>query len=498
MTRILAICLALPACALAIESISPGDSLYLDFDKALKVVISNNSDVQEAKYNWIAQAEIARGAFGEFEPHIVGRAYKEKGESPSALFTETKDEYKIGIKGKLPTGTEYDVGFNQATYTHSNYTSELYFGGELRQHLLKNGLPYFSPTSDIKIAKLEQELAYQKYRDALSEIIERFCNTYWDYYYAQQTLRFSTESARVANEIVTDAKKRLEQGLLSFLDYQKTIAEYSDREAARLDALDKMRNARLTLLLALSSKEFMQDSRPIAIHPNTQLDTSLMQDSIMLLDSISLMHPSFLAQSAEVEIQETELNQHKTDFLPTVDLVGNYGIRSRDNDARAAVSDFKRKKRRQTVLAGGVEIDIPLFANVNERHQMAAKKATIRSARVKLSLIQNKLYEEYRMFQHRAIELRNQWMLSETAVQYHEKELQEEFKKLELGKSNYHQIFDMEEDLREAQQRHLECMRSLRVIDVRLSRATGKLLQQNNLEQWKGQKLTLHEDLLKD
>ena len=84
------------------------------------------------------------------------------------------------------------------------------------------------------------------------------------------------------------------------------------------------------------------------------------------------------------------------------------------------------------------------------------------------------------------------------AVAYHQKELEEEFKKLALGKSNYHQIFEMEEDLREARQKHLENMKMLRIIDVRLARARGKLLMQTGLEKWNQGKLSLREDLLHD
>lgn len=481
-----------------VVSAAESDSLRLDFNQALEIVIRNNGDIQDAKYNWMVQHEKAKGAYGEFEPHLVARAFKESAERPGALFTETKDEYKIGVQGKLPSGTEYNVGFNQASYTHSDYTSELYFGGEVRQHLLKEGPLFLSSMGNLRVAELERELSFHKYRETLSEILEKFCDTYWNYFYAQQTLQFAEKSASVANEIVIDAKKRAELGLLSQLDYQKTVAEYSDRESARLEAMDKLRTARLALLLMLSSQEYVRDPRPIAITPDTKLDSSIVLDSLTFLDSISIMHPSYLAQSAELEIRNTELKKSKTNFLPTIDLVGNYGIRSRDKNADEALRKFKSSSKRQSVLAGGIEIDIPLFANISERHQIAAERASIRSASTRLALIQSQLYEEYRILQQRARELRNQWLLSEVAVAYHEKELQEEFKKMELGKSNYHQIFDMEDDLREAQQRHLECMKSLRVIDIRLVRSTGKLLLQNGLESWKGDKLTLREDLLSD
>ena len=474
------------------------DSLYLSFEDALNVVIAHNSDVQEAKYEWINRKEIAAGSYGDFEPQLVGRMFKERGDSPSALFTETKDEYKLSIQGNLPTGTQYDVGFNQAAYTHSDYTSELYFGAEVRQHLLKDGPLFFAPTNNLRQAKLQQEAAYQKYRNSLTDIIENFCDAYWNYYYSEQILLFATKSASVAKEIVDDAGKRLNLGLLSILDYQKAVAEYSDRESARLDALDKLRSARLSLLLMLSSSEYIQDPRPIATHPDLNIDTTVTTDTLALMDSIKLMHPVYLFQKADLELKETVLDGHKSAFLPTFDLIGNYGIRSRDDNAKTAIHNFKETKRRQTVLAGGFEFSVPLFANVKERHQMAAEKANVRAATVRLTLVFDKLLEEYRILKRRSAEVRSQYQYGVTSVEFHEKELEEEFKKIQSGKSNYHQIFEIEEDLREAQKRHLETIRTLHIIDVRETKAKGKLLLQNHLESWHEGKLLLREDLLSE
>lgn len=474
------------------------DSLYLTFEDALNVVIAHNSDVQEAKYEWIKYKEEARGAYGDFEPQLVGRMFNERGDRPGALFTETKDEYKLGIQGNLPTGTQYDIGFNQATYTHSDYTSELYFGGEIRQHVLKDGPIYFSPTSNLRQAKLQQETAYQKYRNSLTDILEKFCDAYWNYYYSDQILLFATKSAEVTKKIVDDAAKRLELGLLSPLDYKKTVAEYSDRESARLEALDRLRSARLELLLTMSSSEYMQDTRPIAIHPNLQIDTSTNLDSAALTDSIKQMHPIYLYQAADLELRQTILNSHKTNFLPTFDLIASYGIRSRDDNARTAVHNFRETKTRQTVLAGGFEFSISLFANIKERHQISAEKANVRASTVRLSIVLDKLFEEYRILRQRSSEIRNQYQFGTISVAFHEQELEEEFKKMYMGKSNYHQIFEIEEDLRNAQTRHLETIRMLHIIDVREAKAKGKLLLQNKLENWHDGKLLLREDLLNE
>ncbi|MBR4559640.1 MAG: TolC family protein, partial [Fibrobacter sp.] len=197
----------------------------------------------------------------------------------------------------------------------------------------------------------------------------------------------------------------------------------------------------------------------------------------------------------EVMLRESELSARRADWLPTVDLIGNYGIRSRNDKAREAVRNFKTEGKRQTVLAGGIEINIPLFGGVAERHRISAQKYSVRAARTRLMLLQAQIFEEYRILQNRAQEIREQWRYGQIAVEYHQKELEEEFKKLAMGKSNYREIFEMEEDLREAERRQLENMRTLRIIDVRLMRATGKLLLQNGLETWKNEKLVLREDL---
>ena len=143
-------------------AIISNDSLFIDFSDAIDIIIANNIDIQEAKYNWIAQSEAATGSYGEFEPHLTARAFSEKGDAPNTLFTETRNEYKIGVQGKIPTGTEYNIGFNQTSYTHSEYTSELYFGGELRQHVLKGGPLFYASFNNQLAAKYQKELALQK------------------------------------------------------------------------------------------------------------------------------------------------------------------------------------------------------------------------------------------------------------------------------------------------------------------------------------------------
>jgi outer membrane protein TolC len=471
------------------------DSLVLSLKDAMTLLIRYNPDIQEAKYEWISRSEMATAAYGDFEPRLVGRLNKEEGERPGARFAETKDEYKLGVEGKLPTGTEYNVGFNQVTYRHSDYTSEIYFGAELKQPVLR-GFWYWAPLNNVQQAHQEEMSAFHQYRKTLTEIIEKVSTAYWDYYYALQVLHFETESVDVAKSICADGQKRLQQGKLSAIDLRKAIAELSVRQSRQIEALGAARDARSKLLLLLSAPELLKSKKILTVNPSLAIDSIWRPDSVALIDTLQKIHPEYLQQKAELERRQRIVDYHKSEILPVFNLVGAYGIRSRDDNADAAIAKFRSESRRDHVLSGGFEIEVPLFANHKERHLASAEAANVRSAQVRLGLIVNKLIEDNLILRQHAVEILEQLGYERTIVEYHQQELVEEMKKLNMGKSNYHVIFDMEEDLREAQKKEIEVVRLMHIIQIQLEQALGTLLLRNKLELWKDNEIYLRNDLV--
>lgn len=470
------------------------DTLVLSLDSALAILIKNNPDIQTAKYDWISKSEEASAAYGDFEPRLVGRLNREKGEHEGALYSENKQEYKLGVEGKLPTGTQYNVGFNQTTYQHSDYTSEIYFGATLTQPILRDFL-YWSPMNNVFQAKEEKEAAFQEYRKTISEIIEKFCTSYWDYYYALQVLQFETESVAVAESISTDAEKQLQQGLLSPIDREKTIAELSIRKSGQLDAMSQVREQRSDFLLFLNDPKLLRSPKEITVEPRLEMDSLWQPDSIALLDSLQKIHPEILMQKAEVERRKLVKDAHKSEMLPKVNLIGSYGIRSRDENADEAVAKFRSESRRDHVLSGGFEIEVPLFANHKERHLVAAEKANVRGAEVKLNLLCNKILEDNLVLRERAKEILSQLNYEQTSVHYRKEELSEELKKVRAGKSNYHEVFDIEEDLRDAEKKEIEVIRMGHLLEIKLDKAMGSILIRNGLEFRRNNEIYLREDL---
>lgn len=472
----------------------PGDSLVLSLDSALSLLIANNPDIQQAKYEWLSKSEAATAAYGDFEPRLVGRLNKEKGEHSDALYAETKDEYKLGVEGKLPTGTSYNIGFDQVTYKHSDYTSEIYFGATLKQPVLRNFL-YWAPMNGVFQARQEEEVAFQAYRKSIAEIIEKFCTSYWDYYYALKVLEFETESVAVAESISVDAEKQFKLGLLSAIDDEKTIAELSIRKSKQLDAKSNLRDEQSNFLLLLNDAGLLRNKRPLTIHPETKIDSVWAPDSLALLDSLKKIHPEILMQQAEVVRRKLVKDTHKSEMLPELNLTGSYGIRSRDDNANEAVAKFRSESRRDHVLSGGFEIEVPLFANHKERHLAAAENANVRGAEIRMQLLCNKIMEDNLVLEKRASEIMSQLIYEQTSVKYRKEELAEEFKKMRAGKSNYHEIFDIEEDLREAEKKEIEVIRMAHLLQIKLDKSLGALLSRNRLEYRKEGEIYLREDL---
>ncbi len=472
----------------------PADSILLSLDSAMILLIKNNPDIQEAKYQWLSKSALATSAYGSFEPKLVGRIHRERAERPGALFTEAKDEYKLAVQGSLPTGTQYDIGFNQLTYEHSDYVSELYFGGELKQPLLK-GFLFFAPVNEIRQARAEKEIYFQNFRKKLTEIIEQLETTYWDFYYYLQILNFETESVEIARTITQDAEKRLEQGKMSPLDFQKAKAELSVRLSRQLEALGNVRHKQSEFILMLANPELFNDSRPLTVHPELNEIPNFPADSLLMIDSLKKIHPEFLGQKSEIEKRMHYRDLYKSERLPTLNLIGSYGIRARDNSAHDAALKFRSEKRRSKVLAGGIEVEIPLFTGYREKYIVKAEEMNIRAAQVRLNLTSHKLTEDSFLLRKRVIELSEQMALEKTAVEYHKKELEEEYKKLLAGKSNLHEIFDKEDDLREAQKKEIEQIRMYHISLIQLQKVQGKLLIKNGLEILKDETIYLREDL---
>ena len=105
-------------------AIISNDSLFIDFSDAIDIIIANNIDIQEAKYNWIAQSEAATGSYGEFEPHLTARAFSEKATPPTRYSPKPATNTRLAFKVKFRLGPNTtSVSTKRVTRTANTHQS---------------------------------------------------------------------------------------------------------------------------------------------------------------------------------------------------------------------------------------------------------------------------------------------------------------------------------------------------------------------------------------
>lgn len=455
-------------------------TLALPLSKALEHFLLYNPDVREAIYEWRYRQELSSSNWGEYEPRLVGRINQERAGRNKALFEEVKEEYKLGIEGDLMTGTSYDIGFTQTSYHHSDYNSEIYVGAKAKQSLLK-GVWYGAPLLSLRISQAEEKKSLHDLRAKLAEMVEKLCNNYWDYSYRLSLEEFETQSVQVAKTVLEDAMKRVQAGKMSSLDAHKASAELAVRQSRLLDAQSSTRESRSELLLLIADPAWLH-REAFYVQPSSGISSLPSLDSLQAQDSIQAKHPEYLSAFYELEKRSLNRDKHKDQRLPSVSLLGSYGVRARGKTEAAAINKFQDPSMREMVASAGIEFEVPLFASHRERHLVKAEEQNIRSGQVRLKLITYKLAEDYLTLKKRLSEIQLQADFEHRYVQYHQDELKSEFQKLSAGKSNLKTVFEVEEKLREAQRKELEVNRIAHVIETRLDRTIGRLLGINGLE----------------
>ncbi len=409
------------------------------------------------------------------------------------MVSEIKEEYKLGVQGSLITGTQYDVGFNQTNYDHSLSKSELYLGATVKQPLLK-GIWFGSLWANQKIARLDEVKSLHEYRTQLAQIIEKMFTAYWDYFYSLRVYASESQSVAVAQSILEDGYKRVEQGKQSKLDLSKAQAELAIRLSRRMDAMSSVRDSRNQLSLLLGDPNLLGVTA-FTVEPKL---TSLLSDSVFsisMMDSIPLVNSTYLAQWNELERLKVIKKSHIDQALPSLNLVGSYGIQSTNRSTEMAIQNFSDPGMRDQVISGGVEIEVPLAFNYKERQTVQSAEQSIRAAKVRLGMIGQQLNQNCQILQKRSTDLSQQALYEHTSVSYHQSELASEIQKLNAGKSNYRTIFDIEEKLREAEKKEIEVIRAYYLAKLKMEITSGQILIRYGLESHVAGTFVLRKDL---
>jgi outer membrane protein TolC len=235
----------------------------------------------------------------------------------------------LGVNQNLPTGGFYNVNWNNQRFTSTNLFNNFSpqvasnINAQISQPLLKN----------FGIDTIRQQIqTSQKLRDLsdiqLGQIITQTSrgvrNAYWDLSYAIDNLKAQQESLKLAQQSLSDNRKRVEIGTLAPIDIVQAQAEVASNEervilaeAAIKRAQDNLR----TLILDPATPEFWNTAfQPTDAAPFTEQAV----DTDAAVRSALDKRTDLRSAKNSIERSDVDIRYLKNQILPDVSAQATY------------------------------------------------------------------------------------------------------------------------------------------------------------------------------
>jgi outer membrane protein len=141
----------------------------------------------------------------------------------------------IGVQQNLPTGTFYQVNWNNARFTSTNlfnnFSPQLSsnFNLQVTQPLLRN-FSIDQIRQQVLNSKKVRELSDIQLDAAITQTLRNVKNAYWDLSFSIDNLKAQQESLTLAQQSLRDNQKRVEIGTMAPIDIVQAQAEVASNE----------------------------------------------------------------------------------------------------------------------------------------------------------------------------------------------------------------------------------------------------------------------------
>jgi len=352
---LLLLCALLPA-ARAEESVPAARSLTMR--QCIELALDANLDMQIERINPdIQRWRIAREQ-GAFDPALIGGVRYEENSSPLG-YDEERLDANGGVRGRLPTGTEYGLTAFDTRSSSSLTTNFLFTGGaaiSLTQPLLKNfGLGV--NTAAIRIARRNRDTATEQFRQQVINTVSDVNNAYYELVFAREDYKSKIEDLHRAQLLLEDNRKRVRIGVLSPLDVTQAEAGVAEREEAVIVAERVIQDNENTLKRLIT-----QDIAPwlgVTIIPlDEPATTAIATDTSESIRTAFANRPDYRQAKHEVERRQILVKYNRNQLWPEVDLQGSYGWNGRGNTFGNFSDNLSSGD--YPVWAVGVTVTVPL------------------------------------------------------------------------------------------------------------------------------------------
>ena len=305
--------------------------IHLNLKEVIERVLAGDPELEISRISLQQSAHSAKGAEGYFDPVFKLDASKSRTVTPmasimtsSGKLTSTEFAFSPTISGfSRWLGSSYSFSFtdskqtNDSTFTTLNpqYPSSLNL--TFTQPLLRN-LRMDSGRRSLLVARKNQSLSEQRFRQRTIERVTQAIQYYWELIYALQNLGVQNEAVRLATEQYDSNRRQAEQGLLAPIDVvaaQTQVATYRQSLAAARQTLTLAENNLKQMMMSTTDSDLWNK----ALIPETDLSLDFSTPSLReSVEQAMTGRPELAENMIDIDINSIDLRYYRNQTKPQI------------------------------------------------------------------------------------------------------------------------------------------------------------------------------------
>lgn len=443
-----------------------------------------------------------------------------QGVSPGSSLVQNTATANFAYQQEFSWGTNLNVGFTNTRGTTNSFFQGLSpqlvsgFKATFTQHLLQ-GFGFAANTRFIRIAKNNRELSDVAFRLQVITTVDQIENMYWDLVYAYENLRVKQESLTFSEKTLSDTKKQVEIGSLAPIEAVRAQSTVAADQQSLTVAKTNLQLEQLLMKNALSRTLHDPVLAGAEVVPTSTMEvpeSEQVQPTEDMVNDALRHRPELVESRIQLNSQELSNKAVRSALLPTVDLFAYYGgaglggnqnpnnlcspTFTSDCATNNPNTDLGQSPIAPTVSYGGtlnqlvnstspdkgagIQLNIPLRNRAAQAVQIRSE-LEYRQLQMALQQTENRVSIEVRNAQFGVEQNRASVDSAQAAVDYAKQSLDAEQKKYQFGTSTTTAVLQNRSALATAESTLLSAMAAYEKSRIELDRATGTLLDHENI-----------------
>lgn len=402
--------------------------------------------------------------------------------SGAAIATSRDIDFNATLSGKLVTGTEYDIDFiNERYKSNSSYQSiNPYYFSEpkitITQPLFRD-FGILVNRADIIIAQNTKQESIEDFKDIVSDIVTKTKIAYYNYIYYLEYYSIADAWVKNAKDLYEINKLRYEKGLVSSIDLLEPETAVLHREKALISIEANLKKAEdeLKLIINLVDEPQFWNAKVELIDKKIEFNIEK-PDLLESLKNAFKYRPDYNSEKIDLKNRDIKILTAKNELLPTVDLVGSFGLNGLDKSYQGALEKIDTAYRDWSV---GFEVSVPWGGA--ERAKLDQRKLELAQALIAFKRLEQNIILEVRD-KVRAVDIQIRQV--EAYKLSKEKETQNyeaQKERYAQGQVSTHNILEYQESLAQAELDYIKSLIDYNVAIINLDKSQGLTLVKNNI-----------------